>query len=128
VEIDREDYRDTEDDVSDELADHFSYALDFFAIFLTVMNCPPFLLRLVEVGVSGFFNRALLHRALTLRALSGGFVDCHGDDPPISPTTFVFPEQQRNYLDVRKLDGKHRRKSWVLEEAHCFGCSASPSR
>jgi hypothetical protein len=91
VEIDREDYRDTEDDVSDELADHFSYALDFFAIFLTVMNCPPFLLRLVEVGVSGFFNRALLHRALTLRALSGGFVDCHGGRSPNFTYNFRIP-------------------------------------
>ena len=43
--------------------------LNFFALFLTAMNCPPTLLRLVEVLVSGFYNCA---RFLTapLRALS----------------------------------------------------------
>jgi hypothetical protein len=43
--------------------------LNFLAVFLTAMNCPPFLLRLVEVFVSGFFNCVRFFTA-PLRALS----------------------------------------------------------
>lgn len=50
--------------------------LNFFALFLTVMNWPPFLLRFVEVFVSGFFNCVRFFTA-PLRALSplGLFTD-----------------------------------------------------
>ena len=58
-------------DADEKPAHHFSFRtpLNFFALFLTAMNCPPFLLRYVEVLVSGFFNCA---RFLTapLRSLS----------------------------------------------------------
>jgi hypothetical protein len=59
--------------------DYFSRRtpLNFLALFLTAMNWPPFLLRLVDVLVSGFFNCVRFFTA-PLRALSpGGFIYGH---------------------------------------------------
>ena len=50
---------------------HFSRRtpLNFFAVFFTARNCPPFLFRLVAVFVSGFFNYVRFFTA-PLRKLS----------------------------------------------------------
>jgi hypothetical protein len=53
------------------MTSHFSFRtpLYFTALFLTALNCPPFLLRLVEVFVSGFLSCVRFFTA-PLRALS----------------------------------------------------------
>ena len=59
------------DDSDEEPAHHFSLRtpLNFLALFLTAMNCPPALLRLVDVLVSGFLSWVRFYTA-PLRALS----------------------------------------------------------
>src|SRR6478735_7816789 len=107
-------------------AHHFSRRtpLNFFGDFLTAMNCPPSLLRLVEVFVSEFLNCVRFFTA-PVRALS-----------PIGLLTAMDVSQlgknagQKCFVPARNsksgsaLYRQQKGGSHGLVEALCYGFSA----